>query len=466
MLKKILFGLTYIHLSVASFLNVEAGGYSALYSTRNPFDENTHEMFVNPWFQKEVEASKTLTDTQKQRLKDMPAAYWVDTQSAIQTRTPSLNSLLQEASHYAKQTSKKVTVMFIHYNLPNRDCSASASNGEICCSGNPPNPNTGSCDDSSYTSGDCSKGLNKYHSYTDEVYQVVSKYPELEIVALIEPDSLPNLATNLGKLPHCTETTKQSYVNGVGYAIKKLSQISNLQLYIDVGHGGWLGWCGNHPCKESSECGSNNKCMRGYCECPADRLDQNSQTFVSTIKDIFNLAGQDAVLKIRGFATNTANYQPLGYPDDTDHCMLGSQWNFAYNELRYIDQMDALFKKNGISKNWITDTGRNGVPEMRSSAQQCQNWCNVKGGLGLRPTSQVQELQKLLQSASLDAVVWSKTPGESDGCSPGSGQQCTRVDQMCQRDCQSEFQKCPAPEAGQWDDDMIKYLSDHAQPQL
>ena len=33
-----------------------------LKSNGNPFDESTHELFVNPWFSNEVLASKTLTD--------------------------------------------------------------------------------------------------------------------------------------------------------------------------------------------------------------------------------------------------------------------------------------------------------------------------------------------------------------------------------------------------------------------
>lgn len=49
----------------------------------NPFDESTHEYFVNPWFAKEVEESKTLSQTQKDKLKVIPAAFWVDTKSAI-----------------------------------------------------------------------------------------------------------------------------------------------------------------------------------------------------------------------------------------------------------------------------------------------------------------------------------------------------------------------------------------------
>ena len=86
--------------------------------------------------------------------------------------------------------------------------------------------------------------------------------------------------------------------------------------------------------------------------------------------------------------------------------------------------------------------------------------------MGIRPTSNVADIQARLESAHLDAVVWAKTPGESDGCSPNSQQKCTRVDAFCARDCNSTFQKCPAPEAGDWDDDMIKILAENANPAL
>ena len=62
-------------------------------------------------------------------------------------------------------------------------------------------------------------GLAKYHEYTDKIVSLLQNYPDLEIVALVEPDSLPNLATNLGQKPHCTQTTADGYVAGVSYAI-------------------------------------------------------------------------------------------------------------------------------------------------------------------------------------------------------------------------------------------------------
>jgi cellulase/cellobiase CelA1 len=47
-------------------------------------------------------------------------------------------------------------------------------------------------------------------------------------------------------------------------------------MYMDVAHGGWLGWCGTHQCGSSNEC-NGYKCMRsGLCECPADQTNQNA----------------------------------------------------------------------------------------------------------------------------------------------------------------------------------------------
>ena len=67
-------------------------------------------------------------------------------------------------------------MVFIVYDLPNRDCSAAASNGEICCDGNAPDATTGDCSSISYSSGDCSAGLSKYHNYIDTLLNVLKDY--------------------------------------------------------------------------------------------------------------------------------------------------------------------------------------------------------------------------------------------------------------------------------------------------
>jgi cellulose 1,4-beta-cellobiosidase len=74
------------------------------------------------------------------------------------------------------------------------------------------------------------------------MYSVLSKYAsKVEIVLIIEPDSLPNLVTNNGDY-HCgNSATTKAYETGVTYAVNKLSSLP-VTIYIDAAHGGWLGW--------------------------------------------------------------------------------------------------------------------------------------------------------------------------------------------------------------------------------
>ena len=100
---------------------------------------------------------------------------------------------------------------------------------------------------------------------------------------------------------------------------------------------------------------------------------------------------------------------------------------------------------------YITDTSRNGVTNERND---CSNWCNIKGaGLGRLPSSNVSDLGL----NNLDAVVWVKTPGESDGT---SDQNAKRHDQHCN----SSDSYIPAPEAGQWSEDIFIMLAKDAVP--
>lgn len=104
------------------------------------------------------------------------AANWIDSMSKISTVEPILKA--------AKANGH--LPMFVIYDLPNRDCDALASNGEILCE-----------------DANCAQGLNTYKTkYVDEIVALFRKYPDVPVVAIIEPDSLPNLATNLSN-PKC-----------------------------------------------------------------------------------------------------------------------------------------------------------------------------------------------------------------------------------------------------------------------
>ena len=66
-------------------------------------------------------------------MREVPSAYWIDKKDKIRgNTTESLEGILKDAASY----SPAHLVVVIHYDLPNRDCDAKASNGEICCYAN------------------------------------------------------------------------------------------------------------------------------------------------------------------------------------------------------------------------------------------------------------------------------------------------------------------------------------------
>jgi cellulose 1,4-beta-cellobiosidase len=388
---------------------------------------------VNPAYQKELNTSiQTATGKAKENLQkmyDVPSAYWIDVMSKISGGKDSVEYILKDAS----SQKNPPLVVFIVYDLPNRDCHALASNGEICCT----TKSDGTCDYNS--GGDCSEGITKYKTkYIDPLVTLFGKYPKVPIVTVIEPDSLGNLATNAGD-PHCgNSATRAAYTQGIPYAIKQLANLKNVAIYLDACHGGWLGW-------------SNN-----------------AQNFHSIVSDM------GITSYLRGFTTNVANYQPLGkqcpqvgwclngmhQTDECceDPCRLESQYNPANNELNYVMELYATFSQSGFNPHFVVDTGRNGVSDMRSN---CANWCNIRGaGVGQVPTTQTAN------TTLIDAYFWLKTPGESDGCTQvlPDGSQCSRYDASCASpdSIGSQSGEPRAPVAGQWFDYQVKQLATNA----
>jgi hypothetical protein len=88
--------------------------------------------------------------------------------------------------------------------------------------------------------GTCRVGLDKYkYEYVEPFVEQLAAHANVPVAVIIEPDSLPNLATNLA-MPRCgNSATKKAYTDGVGYAIKMLAERApHAALYLDAGHGG------------------------------------------------------------------------------------------------------------------------------------------------------------------------------------------------------------------------------------
>ncbi|MES1207001.1 MAG: glycoside hydrolase family 6 protein [Pseudomonadota bacterium] len=317
----------------------------------------------------------------------LPTAIWL---SAI-SDTGQIARHLDAARRQQAAARTPVVTVFVVYDLPGRDCNAESSSGEL------PSDATGEA---------------RYrHQFVDAIVAAFRAHPDQRIAAILEPDSLSNLVTNMSN-PRCAAVSG-IYKRGIAYAIAKLSQ-PNVFLYLDGAHAGWLGW------------------------------PKNLVKSVPLYKEVLEMAG--GADRIRGFALNVSNYDPVKLlnPPPRDPAVRSD------DELGYVADLKRGLARVGITdKGFIIDTGRNGRADIRSDPG---SWCNVKGaGLGERP--------RAAPAPSVDAYLFLKVPGESDGTSDPKA---PRFDQMCASDDAAPG----APQAGQMFDSYLVDLLKNAQPPL
>lgn len=87
---------------------------------------------MNPSYQTSLDSSiASASGSIKENLlqmRDKSSAYWIDVKAKLRgSDTNSLEGILTDAA------AKGHMVTMIVYDLPNRDCNAHASNGEMCC---------------------------------------------------------------------------------------------------------------------------------------------------------------------------------------------------------------------------------------------------------------------------------------------------------------------------------------------
>jgi cellulose 1,4-beta-cellobiosidase len=355
-----------------------------------------------------------------------PTSIWLDRIAALDTLPTHLDAAVQQQA--MKGGNTPMLVELVVYDLPDRDCAALASNGELKVAQN---------------------GMARYKSeYIDRIVSILQSKPEyknLRIVTVIEPDSLPNVVTNTN-LPACS-TAVSAYKEGVAYAIKQLAAFNNVYIYMDMGNSGWLGW---------------------------DWGDKAAQVYREVM---VNAGGENLV---RGFTTNVSNYGALKEPfnpyDNQNQYQALIQnwyeWNRMIDEQTYVTNMLGRFPNH----HFLIDTGRSGWKAQPAGVPienrvHRGNWCNNKNaGLGERP--------RVEPMAGVDAFVWIKPPGTSDGSSDasqsGADAEGKSFDAMCGTApvvrSYSKGQAIPtdalsgAPAAGKWFDAHFFQLMRNATP--
>ncbi|WP_458248795.1 glycoside hydrolase family 6 protein [Streptomyces sp. MAI_2237] len=404
--------------------------------------------YVNPEW-----AAHAAAEPGGSRIADQPTAVWLDRIAAINgvNGGMGLRAHLDEA--LKQKGSGELVVQLVIYDLPGRDCAALASNGEL------------GPDD-----------IDKYKSqYIDPIAAILAdpKYAGLRIATVIEPDSLPNLVTNAGGTNSTTAAcvtmkSNGNYEKGVSYALSKLGAVPNVYNYIDAGHHGWLGW------------------------------DSNLGPAVQEFAKVATTNGA-SVNDVAGFIVNTANYSPTKEPNfkvtDTVNGQTVRQskwvdWNQYVDEQSYAvalrDKLVAAGFDSGLGM--LIDTSRNGWggsarptgPGPLTSVDDyvnggridrrihAGNWCNQSGaGLGERPTAS--------PAAGIDAYVWVKPPGESDGASSAvANDEGKGFDRMCDPTYGGNVLNgnnptgalANAPLAGHWFSAQFRQLMQNAYPPL
>ncbi|MEV7031425.1 glycoside hydrolase family 6 protein [Streptomyces sp. NPDC093272] len=406
------------------------------------------KVYVNPEW-----SAKAAAETGGSRISNQPTGVWLDRIAAIAGTGSSMGLRAHLDAALAQKGSGEEVVQLVVYDLPGRDCAALASNGEL-----------GPTD------------IDKYKTqFIDPIATILAdpKYATLRIVTTIEIDSLPNLVTNTGSRATATANcdtmlANGNYVKGVGYALAKLGAIPNVYNYLDAGHHGWLGWDDNFA--------------------PAANIFKQAATSEGA-----------TVADVAGFITNTANYSALKENNFTVNDTVNGttvrqskwvDWNRYVDELSFAQafrtQLVSVGFNSGIGM--LIDTSRNGWggsarpagPGATTSVDtyvdggrydrriHIGNWCNQSGaGLGERPQAS--------PATGIDAYVWMKPPGESDGSSTAiANDEGKGFDRMCDptytgnaRNGNNLSGALPnAPLSGHWFSAQFQQLMANAYPPL
>jgi cellulose 1,4-beta-cellobiosidase len=394
--------------------------------------------YLNPDYTAEIntavaqQASGSALAQQMAVVATYPTAVWLDRIAAIAggSQNSGRLSLSQHittalSQQAASGTELPIVLTLVIYDLPDRDCAALASNGELSIAGNDVVAGAGQL---------TGTGLQEYENdFISPIFNILQPYgsnPNIRFVLVVEDDSLPNLITNTGESPNAaiancvaanggvtgSPSLTGVYVQAIQYALNTFHTLPNVYQYLDVGHHGWLGWPNNF---------------------------NSAVPFLTSV-----VKGTTAGLpSIDGFITNTANYGPTKEPYMTATETVGSgevyqstfyQYDPYIDEEDYAAALDAAFISQGgfpSTLGFLIDTSRNGWggpnrptgPSTSTDLNTFVNaskiderddmgqWCNQQNsGLGVPPTVNPGGF------ANLSAYVWIKPPGESDGNYPGS----------------------------------------------
>jgi endoglucanase len=358
----------------------------------------------------------------------------IQTPQAVWFTQGTPKSVLQDVRNTVQRAADKGTVpVLVAYNIPFRDCAQFSAGGAT--------------------------SMVEYKAWIDGFAAGIGN---AQAVVLLEPDGLGIIPWYNPFGDRDTWVTNPNYewcqpaeanpataaadrFEMMNYAVDKLKANPGTSVYLDGTHSAWLG-AGD---------AADRLIQAGVAD--ADGFFLN----VSNYRLNAHLEKYGAwVAKCIAFASNPASWG-LGHtewcasqyfpanPNDFSTWVLTDQWYTANVESQ------TWWYSESVLKHFVIDTSRNGQGPWTPPAgvyPDPQDWCNPPDrGLGLRPTADTG-------IALLDAYLWVKIPGESDGeCTRGLGPAGETVD--------PEWGLID-PRAGAWFPEMALQLAQNANPSL
>jgi endoglucanase len=312
------------------------------------------------------------------RMEATSRAVWFTSGTPAQVRQ-------QVRQTMAEAAAERAVPVLVAYDIPGRDCAQYSAGGAL--------------------------SQADYQAWISGLTQGIGTG---QAAVILEPDALGNLPSNCGLPASTYPFTDAERIAELQYAVGALERDPGVSVYLDGTHSAW----------------------------------QSVGTMTQRLLD----AG---VQQAQGFFVNVSNYQPtaelLDYGTWISDCiaMVTDKSNPYYNNpagcgSQYYPATQSDFSTWGLTTQWyaqnmgdavatthfVVDTSRNGHGpnnmQAYASAPYDQpasvigtlaggSWCNPPGsGLGLRPTASTGV-------PLLDAYLWVKTPGQSDGQCDSAG---------------------------------------------
>ena len=355
-----------------------------------------------------------------------PQAFWVE----VTDPASAMREVRATVNHAA---AKKQIPVLVAYNIPFRDCAQ-------------------------FSAG----GATNVAEYTAWIDGVAAGIGDLPAIVILEPDGLgiiPWYTSIDGVLEWCQpaeadpETAADERFYMLNYAVDALKAMPNVSVYLDGTHSAWLN-VGDI---------SDRLVAAGVERADGFFLNASNYQYTANLEQYGTWISKCIA---QGDHTSCANQYWNGGPDGTKIADLLGPWagvalssHGEWSDTTDVPELNTsginarYWAEGGI--HFVVDTSRNGVGPWEPPAgvyPDAQDWCNPPDrGLGMTPTLTTGE-------ELIDAYLWIKTPGESDGeCTRGLGPAGETVD--------PEWGLVD-PAAGDWFPEQVLHLVGNANPPL